>query len=650
MIGKNGGSGKTHKNVDRSLQKHLLTVVATASVVIIFLLILFTFLESIDAISGIGLWDFITGTKWDPLSGNYGASPLIVGTLLTTIGAMIFAVPLGITSAIFLSEVVSEKVRNILKPICEVFAGIPSIIYGFFGLVVIVPFIFNTFPNLAPAGFSWLAASILLGIMALPTIVSVSDDAMRAVPGSYREASASVGATKWETTRKVVIPAAFSGISAAIMLGLGRAIGETMAVVMVAGNAANIPEPLWNVFDQVKTITASIAREVGYNAGEMHVSALFLLALILMAMVLMVNVIANLITRNTKRKFETGQGMIEKHLPEKVKDAIRMAKRPVMLTVVFVFVLMMASLMTSMMISGLAAFACVAFIVAMPFIAKLIKPMRRQKVAHSVMGVSMVIVGMILVILISDIVIKGAPSLTWEFLTDVPKDSGRSGGIAPAIVGTVELIIGTALIALPLGILTGIYLAEFAKDTKFTKIIRSSMDILNGTPSIVFGLFGFAIFIQYLGVGKTLIGGCIVLAFLILPVIIRTTEETIKAVPQELREASAAMGATKWQTTMKVIVPAAMGGVITGVILSLGRAAGETAPIMFVAVVGIKRFVEFSLFDSIMALPYYLYYLTEVRDSSGTRYGVALVLLIIVLSMFLLASWVRHHYAKKVRW
>ncbi|MCL2608239.1 MAG: phosphate ABC transporter permease subunit PstC [Methanomassiliicoccaceae archaeon] len=646
---KNKTAVNTRKKVDHGIQKYLLTGVAATSVAIIFLIILFIFIESTEAISAIGPWEFISGTEWRPFNGSFGAFPIILGTILTTIGALIFAVPLGITSAIFLSEIASERTRNILKPVCEVFAGIPSIVYGFFGLMVIVPFIFNTFPNLAPAGFSWLAASILLGIMALPTIVSVSDDAMRSVPKSHREASVALGATHWETTRKVVIPAAFSGISAAVMLGMGRAIGETMAVVMVAGNAPNIPEPMWNVFEMIRTITSTLAKEVGEVTG-LHLSALFLLALVLMAMLLLTNLTANLIMRNTKRKFETGQGMIEKHLPDNVKNVINMAKRPVMLSMAFVVVMMMASLFTDIIVSTLIAFACILFISTMPFISKRIRSLNRQRIAHLAMSASMIVVCAILFILIADITVKGIPALSWEFLTDVPRDMGRAGGILPAIVGTVQLIIGTALIALPLGILTGIYLAEFAKDNRFTKIVRSSIDILNGTPSIVFGLFGFALFVHYLGIGRTLIGGCIVLAFLILPVIIRTTEETVKAVPQELREASAAMGATKWETTAKVIVPAAMGGVVTGVILSLGRAAGETAPIMFVAAVGIKRHIEFSLFDTIMALPYYLYYLTEVPNSEEVRYGVALVLLMIVLSMFAIASMVRHHYSKKVRW
>ncbi|MCL1978907.1 MAG: phosphate ABC transporter permease PstA [Methanomassiliicoccaceae archaeon] len=637
------------KSAGWGLQKYLLTGVAAASVAIIFLIILFIIRESIDAITGIGLWDFFSGTTWNWEQNKYGAFPIIVGTVLTTAGALIIAVPLGLTAATFLSEIASERTRNALKPICEIFAGIPSIIYGFFGLMVIVPFIFNTFPDLAPAGLSWLAASILLGFMALPTIISVSDDAMRAVPRSYREASVAVGATHWETTRKVVIPAAFSGISAAIMLGMGRAIGETMAVVMVAGKVSNIPDPIWNIFDMVNPITSALATETGEATG-LHLSALFLLALVLMGMVLLVNIVANIIMKNTKKKFETGQGMMEKHFSEKIKGMISPIKRAVLLLSVFLFVMLMASLFTSWAVSASIAFLCVLFLVAMPHISKHIKPLGRQKVAHSVMTASMVAVVIILIILISDIIIKGIPSLSWGFLTDVPRDMGRSGGILPAIVGTLELIAGTALIAIPLGILTGIYLSEFARDSKFTRVVRSSMNILSGTPSIVFGLFGYALFLHYLGIGRSLIGGCIILAFLVLPVIIRTTEETVKAVPQELREASAAMGASKWETTMRVIIPAAMGGVVTGVILSLGRAAGETAPIMFVAAATILRNINFSLFDSVMALPYYLYYLTEVPGSSTTRYGVALVLLIIVLSMFALASWVRYHYSKKVRW
>jgi phosphate transport system permease protein len=206
---------------------------------------------------------------------------------------MVFAIPVGVGSAIFMSEVAPEKVRNILRPVIELFAGVPSVVFGFFGLMVIVPALADLFPDQTPTGFSWLAASILLGFMALPTIISVSQDALEAVPRSYREASLAMGSTRWETTSKIVVPAAMSGILSAIILGIGRAIGETMAVMMVTGNATLVPEPLWNVFSFVRTITSTLALEMPeVVVGSTHYSALFLLGLILMIVTLCISLVA----------------------------------------------------------------------------------------------------------------------------------------------------------------------------------------------------------------------------------------------------------------------------------------------------------------------------------------------------------------------
>ena len=265
----------------------------------------------------------------------------------------------------------------------------------------------------------------------------------------------------------------------------------------------------------------------------------------------------------------------------------------------------------------------------------------------AVMGV----VILMLVVILGYIIGKGLPVIDWEFITQSPTDGGLSGGIMPAIIGTLELLVGTAIIALPLGILTGTYLAEYAKDTRTTRIIRESIDVLNGTPSIVFGLFGMTFLVISLGWGYSLIAGWFALSFMIMPVIIRTTEEALKAVPNDLREASRALGASKWKTTFSVILPAALGGTITGAILALGRAMGETAPIMFTAVVAFQSHLAGSIMDPVMALPYHLYYLaTEVTGSGDIQYGCATILLLIVLSMFLLASVVRNHYNKKVKW
>lgn len=713
-----------------TVTKYLLMGIAAIAVSIVFFIILFIFGNSIGAITDVGLTDLLTGPRWRSSEGLYGTVPIITATLLVTAGAILFAVPIGVAAAIFISEVAPSRFKSVLKSISEVFAGIPSVIYGFFGLTVLVPLLRDTFPSHLLMGYSWLAGSILLGIMALPTIISVSEDALSAVPKSYREASMAMGATKWETTIKVVTPAAISGISAAIILGIGRAVGETMAVMMVCGNSAIVPDPIFNVFSRIRPITSTIALDMPYVViGSTHYSALFFLALILMIMVLAISMASKIIVNRTRRKFgETENkpsltGIIVAKLPvplvngfknalvvaglfliayfisltfsnsfgavligisvtvaivassllwlnrlknEGVSDRPRnpsefiesipvkikaVSRNIITYALVITVVFMGASLFYDDVVAFMAGLAVAAAYVTLRSVFRRIDSRVVQKVAHTALLAVMIFAILLLVYILADIFIEGLPMITWDFLTGYPKDAGRAGGIYPAIVGTLKLIVGSMVIALPLGMITGIFLAEYAKDTPFTRTVRNSIDILNGTPSIVFGLFGMSAFVIYFGFGNSLLAGCITLGLMVLPVIIRTTEEALKAVPGELREGSMAMGATKWETTVKVVLPAAIGSVITGVILSIGRVAGETAPIMFTAVIMYQRVMSHSIFDPVMALPYQLFYLaTEGMGSPAMQSAVATVLLIMVLSMFTLASVVRHYFDKRIRW
>ncbi len=651
---------KVRKDSDRVV-KHILTALALVSVAIIFFIIVFILYNSWDAISEIGILDFVFGTTWVPSQGSYGAAALIVGTILVTAGAMVIAIPLGVAAAIFLSEIASERTRNILKPICEIFAGIPSVIFGFVGIMVFVPLLTDLFPAQA-SGSCWLAASFILGIMALPTIMSVSDDALKAVPQSYREASLAMGATKWETIRKVVFPAALSGVSAAIILGVGRALGETMAVIMVAGNTAIIPDPFYNIFSTIRTITASIALEMpDIVIGSTHYSALFFLALILMIFVVAINLLARHIIESSKRKMGIDGKKSRFDLSRYVSDNIRefwdvnktKVFKLVIVLVFFVFIALMLSLFTSMAIAvACSAVIMIAYVALTSITSKRSNPRVIEKASFVGLTASVVIILAILVFIIYYIVVNGLPAISWEFLTEPPRRGGMAGGIAPAIMGTLELIIGTAIIALPLGIVTGVWLALYSAKGKVTSLVRHAIDALNGTPSIVFGLFGMAVFVVMAGWGFSLIAGCLTLAFMILPVIIRTTEEAVKAVPHDLLEASMAMGASKWQSIYKVILPASMGGIMTGSILGLGRAAGETAPIMFTAITAFVATNGFNgIFEPVMALPYHLYYLAmEVPNSTEAQFGTALVLLVMVLIMFGLASLIRYRYSKNLKW
>ncbi|MCO6495214.1 MAG: phosphate ABC transporter permease subunit PstC [Bacteroidetes bacterium] len=242
------------------------------------------------------LSDFFLGKEWLPTatpSPLFGVMPLFLGTLLVSILAIIFALPLGLGVAIYLSELANEKIRKLLKPIIELLSGIPSVVYGFFGLVVLSPLVQKTFH--LSVGETALTGSLILAIMALPTIISVAEDAMRNTPRAMREASLALGATQWQTIYKVVIPYAKSGISAAVVLGIGRAIGETMAVLMVTGNAAVMPT---SIFNSVRTIPATIAAELGEApAGGTHYQALFLLGCVLFLITMVFSIIAEIISK-----------------------------------------------------------------------------------------------------------------------------------------------------------------------------------------------------------------------------------------------------------------------------------------------------------------------------------------------------------------
>ena len=594
----------------------------------------------------VGPLDFLFGTIWAPAASvpSYGIAALIIGTILVTLGAMVFAVPLSIGCAIYISELASPRVKNILKPATELLAGIPSVVYGFFGMIVLSNFIRVAF-NI-PSGQTWLAGSILLGIMALPTIISVSEDAISSVPREYREGSLATGATRWQTISRVIVPAALSGIAAAIILGIGRAIGETMAVIMVTGNAAIIPNPIWNVLSSIRTLTGTLGIEMGdVPIGSEHYHALFGVAVVLLLITLIINLSAVAILSRLRDGKAAGRG---KHTWPDV-PALAPAReklRP------YSGALLVALIALLFLAIGLWEGAILIILAAAigHYGRERLSRHAIERMAFGCVIAAAVIVLAILAIILGYIIVNGLPAISWDFLTQSPTDLGRGGGIFPAIVGTLYLVAGAILISLPLGVGAAVYLVEYTHEGRITKVIRTGVDLLNGTPSIVFGLFGFAFLVIFLDVGVSLIAGMITLALMVLPTVIRTTEEALKNIPQSLREGSLALGATKWQTIKNVVLPPAVPGIVTGAILSIGRAAGETAPIMFTAVVFSTRFLPTSLFQPVMALPYHLFILsTNVPGSSTNKYGTALVLLMLVVAFYAVAILIRNHYAKKAR-
>ncbi|MGL4404060.1 MAG: phosphate ABC transporter permease PstA [Fusobacteriaceae bacterium] len=247
------------------------------------------------------------------------------------------------------------------------------------------------------------------------------------------------------------------------------------------------------------------------------------------------------------------------------------------------------------------------------------------------------------------IIYTGIPAINWEFLTSMPRKGMRAGGIFPAIVGTIYLTFGTIAVAVPFGVFTGIYLVEYAKDNFLTRMINLTIVNLAGIPSIIYGLFGMALFVIYFKLGVSIISGALTLGIMCLPVIITSTRESLLAVPNSLREGSLALGATKWETIQKVVIPTALPGIITGIILSISRAAGETAPIMFTAVAFYLPFLPESFKDQVMALPYHLYVIsTQVPNMPRSNMeGTLFVLVAITLGFNLLGALIRNMFNKK---
>jgi phosphate transport system permease protein len=275
----------------------LIFLAGIAVILFVVLILLFVLREGLPVFTATSPLDFVGGIQWYPLSGVFGILPLILGSLLVTAGAIAIALPLGLAVAIYLAEVAPPRVKDVLKPTVELLAGIPSVVIGFIGYLVVAQLAKNLFH--LPTGLTALTGSIMLAYMALPTIVSIADDAIRAVPLEFRNASYALGATRWQTIRNVTVPAAASGIIAAVMLGIGRAIGETMTVWMVTGNSAVIPS---TILEPVRTLTATIAAEMGETPrGSDHYHALFAIGLVLFLITLAINTLADAVLHRMRR-------------------------------------------------------------------------------------------------------------------------------------------------------------------------------------------------------------------------------------------------------------------------------------------------------------------------------------------------------------
>jgi len=568
------------------------------------------------------LLEFITGTDWLPNGRNpsFGIWPLLSGTALVAVGALLIAVPLGIASALHLGEFASPRSRRLLKPIVEVLSGIPSVVHGFFALLVISPFLQRT---IDATYFNAASAIIVVAAMILPIIVSISDDAIRAVPRELKEAALGLGATRWEMATRVVLPSARSGIVAAVLLALARAVGETMAVTMAAGSVAALH------FDprlEVQTLTAYIAQVAtgdippgpATDAGFAVGSALFIITY-------SVNIIA---VGATRRRLGVKKGKIRSFIPNQIKKAREIISR--------------TRNQVEHQISQ-----------SNPFIPSKYDLFRQRKErAFRFLISSSLFVGLaFLLILLQTILETGLAGLDFDFLTNFPSYRPENAGINPTIWGSLWLITLTMLFALPAGVGAAVYLTELAPEGFVNQFLRRTLQNLAAVPSIIFGLVGLYVFSRMFGFGLSLLTGSLTLAMMVLPMIVVTTEEALLAVPKSFRDAALGVGATKWQAVRYHVLPNAIPGISTGAILSVARALGETAPILFVASLFSKT-APTGIMDGFLALPLQIFYWTRNPQESfhDLAASTILVLLMLLLILNLIAIFIRNRAEARRSW
>lgn len=616
-----------HKKVD--LKEALivkLIFIAASLAILVSLVILYTLVNgSIEFLLSpkVSILQFFTNTQWTPYGTDpsFGILPLISGTVLIAGGSILIATPLGVGAAVYLTQFANKKISSIAKPIIELLAGIPSIVYGFFALIVISPILREYF---GASYFNAASAIIVMSIMILPIIVSVSDDSMRAVPRELKEGSLAIGATKWETAIKVVMPSASSGIIASILLGLARALGETMVVTLAAGNVAKLT---LNPLNQVQTMTAYIAQvATGDIPPGLAVSAAFAIGLVLFVITYVINHIAGLVVLRIQNAGGTA------------------SKKKKKINTVNPFGNKSNTKLISSQYSNLKI--------------KKIESENTLEFRHKIGKLGIVLVGSCLVIavvflgfLMFSILEQGLSGINTNFLTSYPSSNPNIAGIYPVIMGSICLVGLSMIFSLPASLGAAVYLTEFAKDNAYTRILRSLIRNLAGVPSIVFGLVGLTVFVRIFGFGTSVLSGSLTLSLMIMPIIIVTTEEALKGIPKSFREAARGLGATKWQTVRHHVIPYALPGTLTGSILALSRAIGETAPILFIASVFAKTAPD-SIFDGFMALPVTIFFWTRhpKLQFQNLAASTIIILLIILFAMNLLAMIIRQRSQANRDW
>ena len=560
---------------------------------------------------------------------SFGIGPMIVGTIILVITALAIAIPLGLGTAIFLAEYCPKRLHNILRPMFELLSGIPSIIYGLWGYFTLAPFFrdhvnqpvsdsigrlipFLRVTRFTPASEGTLAvAGFVLAIMILPIIITLSEDSIRSVSVNLKEGSLALGTTKWQTIRGTIMRKARSGIVSSVILAMGRAIGETMAVLMILRLAVRYPA---SIFERGASMTGAIASTFGWSFDlDRTRHAVFGIAIILFLMVFALNMIVYFIQYG-KGKKRMKPHIILSRLIDRLLKRMEKVSIPVMHRPKSSVFTKQSYKMTSPRWIYLREYIAISFFI---FCAVLIVSS--------------------LFFVLSDVFFKGITSMEISYLFEREISGGLGGGgFANAIVGSIQLTGLTLLISIPFSVGAAIYVQQYTGERNiFTRIILFASDTLASTPSIVFGAFGFIFFSIQLEMGLSMLSAGLTLAIMVIPLLLRSSIEALKSIPKEIAEGSLSLGASKWQTIWHVILPPAMGGITSGIILSIGRAIGETAAVLFTA--GYALGFNNSIMSPVstmtnMIYNYYGFTATE-PELADKVFSCALVLIMIVLIM-----------------
>lgn len=623
--------------------KNLFLACACVAVLAVILIFIFTFWKAIPVITQIGLGDFFS-LNWAPTEGHYGILALLAGSGIVTVGSLALGVPLAVGCAVFLTEIAGKKLASVVSTAVDLLAGVPSVVYGFFGLVILRPIVAKLTGGL---GFGALTVWLVLAIMIVPTITTLTMDALRSIPMGIREASFAMGATRWQTIYKVVLPAAKMGIVNAVVLGMGRAIGETMAVLMVVGNAPVIPA---GIASPLSTLTSQVALDMGYSSG-LHRSALFGMGCVLF----IISAALVGIVRKMSSMREDGRGR-SKHRRAKAADRAAVAAGGIS----FDHPEDPAEHAPVQVLTG-DDVTPVTGVVTEPRegsrarIKRLLaqgsssaggsNKNRTNDLMIGVFRAAGVVATAVLVLIIGFVAVNGLPVMSLDFIFGWPEGVNAEGGIFPTIVSTLYVTALAMLICVPIAVLAAVYLAEYAKQGRLVTFIRYAADTLSSVPSIVMGLFGYALFVEAMGFGLSMLSAALALALMMLPIVMRTTEEAIRSVPRYIRWGAYGLGSTKWQVVSKIVLPSAFPRIATGIVLAIGRAIGETAVVLYTMGQAIN--LPLTPLDSGRPMTIHLYQLANEGINMQAAYGTALLLMVMILAFNLFARYLSRRSASK---